>query len=349
MTPATPPEPALDTADGRLGLARRYAPGVVLTLIITWAAFGLRTVESLQALSPLILAMLLGMAIRNLIGVPEPARPGVVFSQRRLIRMAIVLLGLQFTVGQIALIGLPGLGVAAAALGATFLFSLWLGRLLGIERGFAVLIAGGVSVCGASAITAFNTVVRADDEDAAYAVAAITAFGALAMFAFPLTPAVLDLAPRAYGIWTGAAVHEIAQVAGAGFQNGPAAGEAAMVTKLSRVVLLAPLVLVFAWASRRTWASGEAGPSAAAAAPPWFLFGFMGMVAIASLIPLPPLIVRTSAEVVTFMMTMALAAMGLEVDIARLKRKGFRPLVLAGAASLFIAGLSLGLIKAWGV
>ncbi|WP_337188177.1 putative sulfate exporter family transporter [Phenylobacterium sp.] len=348
MRPATPPEPALDTASGWLGLARLHAPGVVLTLIITWAAFGLRTVESLQALSPLILAMILGMAIRNLIGVPDAARMGVVFSQRRLLRMAIVLLGLQFTIGQIALIGLPGLGVAVAALGATFLFSLWLGRLLGIERGFAVLIAGGVSVCGASAITAFNTVVRADDEDAAYAVAAITAFGALAMFAFPLAPALLDLTPRAYGVWTGAAVHEIAQVAGAGFQNGPAAGEAAMVTKLSRVVLLAPLVLVFAWASRRTWASGGAGPSAAAA-PPWFLFGFMGAVAFASLIPLPSLIVKTSAELVTFLMTMALAAMGLEVDVTRLKRKGVRPLVLAGAASLFIAGLSLGLVKAWGV
>ncbi|MDZ4370846.1 MAG: putative sulfate exporter family transporter [Phenylobacterium sp.] len=331
-----------NVAPGRFAILGLYAPGLALTLILTWAAFGLRTIEGLGAFSPLIVAMLLGVVIRNLMGVPAAASPGVVFSQKSLLRAAIVLLGLQFTASQIGVIGLPGLGIAAVSLGATFVFTLAAGRVLKVDRSLAALIAGGVSVCGASAVAAFNTVARADDEDAAYAVAAITAFGTVAMFSFPFAPALLDLDPRAYGIWTGAAVHEIAQVAGAGFQNGAASGEAAMVAKLSRVVLLAPLVMAFAWSVRRA----SAGPPVAPP-PPWFLFGFLAAAAFASVVSLPTALVQASAQATTFMMTMALAAMGLEVDVGRLRRKGLRPLALAGAASLFIAGLSLILVKAW--
>jgi uncharacterized integral membrane protein (TIGR00698 family) len=320
---------------------RSHAPGLLLAFILTCAATGLRVIEGVSMFSPLIIAMVLGAALRTLMGIPLSAKPGLGFSQRKPLRAAIVLLGLQLTFTQMALIGWSGLAIAAAALLATFIFTLWLGRTMGIERRLVALIAGGSAVCGASAIVAFNTVAAADDEDVAYAVAAVTVFGSIAMLAYPLTPQWLALDPEAFGLWAGASIHEIAQVAGAAFQNGEVSGQTALVAKLARVMMLAPLVLGFAWLLRRR----TAGANDAAVAPPWFLAGFLVMVAVASLIDLPDAVVRTVAELTTFLMTMALAAMGLDTDLMKLKLKGLAPLALAAAAAVFITLFSLALVK----
>lgn len=213
-------------------------PGVVLVAMITAVAFSARNVYGFALFSPMILAVVAGMIYSNVLGTPVHAKAGIAFSQKRLLRFAIVLLGFQLTLGQVISIGAGGVGIVAATLGATFVFTITLGRLIGVDAKLAQLIAAGTSICGASAIVATNIVTDARDEDVTYAVASITLFGTVAMLGFPIMAPLLGLDQHAFGLWAGASIHEVAQVIGAGFQNGTQSGEIATVAKLTRVAML---------------------------------------------------------------------------------------------------------------
>jgi uncharacterized integral membrane protein (TIGR00698 family) len=324
---------------------RAIWPGVLLVAGIVGAAFALRQIPGLGLLSPMILAILLGIAVRNTIGPPVAAQPGVAFSARRLLRLGIVLLGAQLTASQIAEVGATGLAILIASVVATFLVTQWLGRLIGVDARLTELIAGGTSICGASAVIATNTVTRASEEDVAYALACVTLFGSIAMFVYPLLPALLDLSPRSYGLWAGASIHEIAQVVGATFQASQQAGELGTVAKLTRVMMLAPVVMTLGLLAARRLAPGE-GPAGKAKAPvPWFVLGFAALVAVNSLVTVPAGMRAALGVVAVVLLSMALAALGLAADIGKLRAKGARPLLLGLLATLFIAAFSLTLVK----
>jgi uncharacterized integral membrane protein (TIGR00698 family) len=320
------------------------AAGVLLTMAIAATAFALRLIPGLSIASPMIIAVGIGIATNAAVGVPVWARAGIAFVLRRILRFAIVLLGLQLTAAQVIDVGAAGIAIIAVTLAATFVFTTWLGRTLGVDRKLTELIAAGTSICGASAIIATNTVTRARGEDAAYAVACVTVFGSIAMFVYPLLASLLPLDAHAYGLWAGASIHEVAQVAAAAFQGGPEAGEVGTVTKLSRVIFLAPLIMALgALAVRR--ASPDDGSQAALSTPvPWFVLAFAGLILLNSVMPLPPAAKSAAGTLTTFMLTMALAAMGLQTSIARLRDRGIRPLLLGLGATLFIAGFSLTLV-----
>ncbi|MEP9371840.1 YeiH family protein [Mesorhizobium sp. KR1-2] len=320
-------------------------PGLTLTIAIAAAAFVLRQMPGVAVFSPMILAILIGIAFHNLVGTPAGAKAGVVFSLRRVLRLAIILLGLQLTAAQIVEVGAAGIAIIVATLVATFAFTVRLGRAMGVEPKLAELIAAGTSICGASAVIATNTVTRAPDEDVAYAVACVTVFGSIAMFAYPMLPALLGLDAHAYGLWAGASIHEIAQVVAASFQGGQAAGEFGTVAKLSRVMLLAPVVLSLGFLATRRAAKLGHDHAAAKAPVPWFVLGFIALVGINSVVSIPAEAKSVIVMATTFMLSVALAAMGLETDIRKLKAKGLRPLLLGLAAFIFIAGFSLTLIK----
>lgn len=317
-------------------------PGLLLTGAIAATAFGLRQLPMLGLLSPMILAIVIGIAFHNLVGTPAIAKAGVKFTLRRILRAAIVLLGLQLTAAQIVEVGAAGIALIALTLGATFVFTVRLGRLMGVDAKLAELIAAGTSICGASAVIAANTVTRAPDEDVAYAVACVTVFGSIAMFLYPLLPGALGLDPHAYGLWAGASIHEVAQAVAASYQQGQAAGEFGTIAKLTRVMMLAPVILALGLLACR-----REGVQAGAARPPvpWFVLGFIAMIAVNSLVAIPVEAKTVLVAVTTFLLSMALAAMGLETDIGRLRAKGLRPLLLGLAAFAFIATFSLMLVK----
>jgi uncharacterized integral membrane protein (TIGR00698 family) len=321
-------------------------PGLFLTAIIAGAAFALRQIPGVGTLSPMILAILLGIGFHNIVGTPSWAKAGVTFSLRRVLRAAIILLGLQLTITQVIEVGGRGLLIIALTLVATFAFTVWTGRLLGVERKLAQLIAAGTSICGASAVIATNTVTEAHDEDVAYAVACVTVFGSIAMFAYPLLPGLLHLDPHAFGLWSGASIHEIAQVVAAAFQDGQQAGEFGTIAKLSRVMLLAPMVIALGLIARRS--SAVPAANAARAPMPWFVLGFIALVGVNSFVTISAEMKTIIIAVTTFMLSVALAAMGLETDISKLRAKGARPALLGALAFLFIAGFSLLLIKLMG-
>lgn len=318
-------------------------PGLALTAAIAGTAFAVRQVPGAATFSPMILAIVIGIAFHNLIGTPLKAKAGVTFTLRRILRLAIILLGLQLTASQVIEVGATGIAIIVATLVCTFLFTIRLGRLLGIDRKLAELIAAGTSICGASAVIATNTVTQARDEDVAYAVACVTVFGSIAMFTYPLLPGLLHLSSHDYGLWAGASIHEIAQVVAAAFQNGKDSGEFGTIAKLSRVMMLGPVVITLGLAAN--WRAHNKDTSGAKVPLPWFVAGFVALVSINSVIAVPAEIRTAIALATTFLLSMALAAMGLETDIAKLRAKGIRPLVLALAAFLFIAGFSLLLVK----
>jgi len=317
----------------------------LLTALIAAAAYGVRQLPAVSTFSALILAIVIGMAFHNLIGTPARARDGVLFSLRKILRFAIILLGLQLTAQQIAEVGFSGVAVIALTLVSTFVFTTWFGNVLGVDKKLTQLIAAGTSICGASAVIATNTVTEARDEDVAYAVACVTIFGSIAMFAYPLLPGLLHLPPRAYGLWSGASIHEIAQVIAATFQDGTSAGEFGTIAKLSRVAMLAPVVIALGiLANRRSTSQGE---HAARKRPPmpWFVLGFIALVGVNSVVTIPAEAKGLIVGVTTFLLSMALAAMGLETDVNKLYAKGLRPLMLGAVAFLFIACFSLMLVK----
>src|SRR6202165_3194716 len=346
--------PLNDNADARLrSTTQRWhsrLPGLFLTSIVAGAAFAVRQLPGMATFSPMILSIVIGIAFHNIVGTAAWAKQGVTFSLRWLLRVAIILLGLQLPSSQVSEIGGRGLGIIAATLLATFAFTVWMGKLLGVEPRLAQLIAGGTSICGASDIIATNTVTNADDEDVAYAVACVTVFGSVAMFSYPLLPGLLHLDPHAFGLWTGASIHEIAQVVAVAFQDGQKAGEFGTIAKLSRVMLLAPMVIAIGLMGARDTKHGKsgAGTSSARLPMPWFVLGFVAMMGINSLVTIPADAKAWIVAATTFLLSIALAAMGLETDIGKLTAKGFRPALLGAFAFLFIAGFSLTLIKLLG-
>ena len=320
-------------------------PGVLLTSAITGASFALRMIPGVSLLSPMILAIIIGIAFHNLVGTPARARPGVTFSLRKILRLAIILLGLQLTAEQVAQVGATGIAVILITLVSTIAFTKWLGGMLGVDRKLAELIAAGTSICGASAVIATNTVTDAPDEDVAYAVACVTVFGSIAMFFYPLMEGGLHLPPHAYGLWAGSSIHEIAQVVAAAYQDGKQAGDFATIAKLSRVMMLAPVVISLGLMSRNHPHKSGHRRQARPVPMPWFVLGFIALVGINSVVAIPTDIKAGIVAATTFLLSVALAAMGLETDIRKLRAKGLRPLILGLSAFLFIAGFSLMLVR----
>ena len=328
------------------GSAHPILPGLLLASLVAGTSFAIRTLPGMTTFSPLILSMVIGIAYHNIVGTAAWAKQGVTFSLRRLLRLAIILLGLQLTASQIIEIGGRGIGIIAASVLATFAFTVWIGKLLGVAPKLAQLIAAGTSICGASAVIATNTVTNADDEDVAYSVACVTVFGSVAMFSYPLLEGLLHLDPHGFGLWAGASIHEIAQVVAVAFQDGQQAGEFGTIAKLSRVMLLAPMVIAIGFMTARgANRTSEAGKPPARPPLPWFVLGFVALVGVNSLVTIPPEARAWIVAATTFLLSIALAAMGLETDIGKLASRGFRPALLGAFAFLFIASFSLALIK----
>jgi len=316
-------------------------PGVVLVAIITAAAYGFRQLPGMAAVSPMFSAILIGMAFANFTTVPQHALPGVDMLGKKLLRVAVALLGLQLTLTQVFDVGATGMALLATIVVATYCFTLAAGRALGVDAGLTKLLAAGTSICGASAIAAANSVERAEDGDVSYAVACVTLFGTFSIVLYPLIASALGLDAMAFGFWTGASVHEVAQVVVTGFQHGTEAGEMSVVVKLSRVLLLAPLLIAVALLAARRHRSTGSGSLAPSQILPFFVLCFI-LLMLANTMTLVPEAVRQPIIGLTpVVLTAALGALGLGTRFGALRERGARPLLLAALATMFISFASL--------
>ena len=319
------------------------APGLALTGGIALIAYALRVIPGVDKLSPMILAVMIGAIVHNSVGQIAGTGDGVNFSLRRILRFSIILIGLQITAQQAGEVGFGGLAIIAAGLVATLSATIFMGRLMGVSRGISLLIGVGTSICGASAIVAAKAATGGEDDDAAYAVAGVTLFGTIAMFLYPALQGALHLSDSAYGLWAGASVHEVAQAVFASGQGGPEALQIGTIAKLTRVAMMAPVIIGLGEIYARF---GLAGDGVRGRPPfPWFLIGFLALAGLNSVIAIPVTVSAPIRMATTFLLSMAMAAMGLHTNLRHVFSAGVRPLALGLFASAFISLLVLALIK----
>jgi uncharacterized integral membrane protein (TIGR00698 family) len=296
--------------------------------------------ELLPSVSTLMIALVLGALVTNL-GLGRPAfAPGFRFSVKRLLRLGIVLLGLQLAVREVMALGGSVLLVVVGTVAVTFVGTNWLGRRLGLSRERSLLVATGFSICGASAVAAMDGVAESDEEDVMTAIALVTIFGSLAIVALPLLQVPLGLDAELFGLWSGASVHEVGQVVATAGAAGSAALAPAVVVKLTRVALLAPLVAgVSLWMRRSAATSGGQGVRPPLA--PLFVLGFLATMGLRSTGVLPEPVLDVAATVQTLLLTAAMFGMGASVRLRALLRAGGPSLLLGLASTVMIAAVAL--------
>lgn len=307
-------------------------------LVAVATALGRMVGSLVPAASALIVGILLGVLWRSVAGQRAEFAPGLRFAQTWLLRAGVMLLGLQLAVADVLRFDPGVLAVVLVSVAVTFVVTRRLGRHLGAAR--SLLLATGVSICGASAVAAVNTVADGDEDDVATAVTAVTVLGTAAIGIVPVVAWLLGLSDQEFGVVAGASVHEVGQVVAIGGAAGGLVLQAAVVIKLARVVLLAPLVIGLG-ARRRVLAQGRA-PVATSARPPlvpWFVTGFVVLVVVRALgVPAP--VVTLSTVVTNLLLGAGMFALGAAVDLRAVIRSGGPSLAVAGAGSALLLTLT---------
>jgi uncharacterized integral membrane protein (TIGR00698 family) len=298
-------------------------------------------------LSPLILAILLGLAVGNIFSLPAASKEGIRFSSKRILRLAIIFLGFKLSVGQVLAIGPQAIASIVVASTLTLLFTLWLGRRMGVPWARSLLLGSGVSICGASAVAAVSGVIQGEEEDAAFAISAITLFGTVYMFLYPILRVLLGIPDLFYSMWAGESVHEVAQVAAAGAVVADQFRGLAATVKMIRVLFIVPLTLVLILMPRaRVSRPEEGGKRGSGVSVPWFALLFFAVVLLNSFGPIGPQLRSGLVSFDTWIMTAAMAGLGLDIKLASLRKIGARAALLGALSSLFISVTSALLIAA---
>ena len=324
-----------------VALAKNYGPGLVFVGIVTSVGFVIHW--NFETISPLVASLVLGVLFGNIVSIPKRFVPGQKFAAKKVLRFGIVLLGTQLALKQVVDLGGRELVVVVGVVTLTFLGTLWLGPRLGVSKSLSLLIATGFSICGASAVAAMEGVVDAEEEEVTYAIALVTLCGSLAIVLLPLLRNVLSLSdPQLFGSWVGASVHDVAQVIATSSTGGDTAVQSATVVKLSRVVLLAPLVaIVSIWVRRSSSGLVAKADKKHVSIVPLFVIGFLVMIAVRTTGVIPDNWLTTLKTIEQVCLASALVGLGSDVRIARLIKVGGRPLLLALISWFGIAVVSL--------
>ncbi len=332
-TPLTKPPLTKPPLEGSI---RKLLPGLGAVAVGVAISYGLSRV--VPAVGALTWAVLLGIVAAN-IGVLRPATQlGTRWATWRMLRFGVVVLGLQLAVGQVLGLGPRLLALVVVCVFVTFFGTRWLGRRLGLSEGTSLMVATGFSICGAAAIAAMDGVSDSNEEDVATGIGLVTMCGTVAILVLPFLGADLGLTPRQYGVWAGASVHEVGQVVAAA---APVSGALAIavVVKLTRVVMLAPIVAGQSTAMRRRGAdsAGKRPPLM-----PLFVIGFLAMVVARSVVPLPATLLDVAKVVQDLSLAAALFGLGTGVQVSAFRRTGVRALALGLLSWALIGVLSLG-------
>lgn len=310
--------------------------GILLITLFSFAAFYIADFEFVKrlSLSPLIVGIVLGILYANSLRnhLPQTWVPGITFCTKFVLRAGIIMYGFRLTYQQVMQIGLPAIVIDTIIVLFTIIIGVIFGRLLKMDRDISLLTSTGSAICGAAAVLGAEPIVRSEPHKTAVAVSTVVIFGTLSMFLYPVfyRSGVFDLTPEQMGLYTGATLHEVAHVAGAGNAMGEAISDPAVIVKMIRVLLLAPALLVMSIVLARIPAKSAGTTECRRRVTiPWFAVGFVIVIAFNSLNLLPRETVDTINTFDTFLLTMAMTALGAETSIDKFKKAGSRPFVLA--------------------
>lgn len=301
----------------------------VLAWLVLWVASAPWCVA--YGVSPLVLGVFLGLALAPRLRphLPQACEPGLTFVAKDLLRWALVFYGFRISLQQIMEVGLAGVVISLLIVVTTVGLGLWIGRRwLGMDRDVVLLTAAGSAVCGAAAVIATEAVLRSPAAKGTVALGTVVLFGSLAMLVYPLAfkAGLIGLDDNGFGMYVGATVHEVAQVVAVGTTVSPSAADTAVIVKMTRVILLAPLLLLL---GTLTMSGETSAGNARRWIPPWFVLGFIAVVMVTSLQLIPQGIVRTILEVDSFVLTMAMIALGFSTRLGQVREAGLKPLFLA--------------------
>lgn len=336
--------------------------GILLIVLLALSAFFIAEFEWVRrlSLSPLIVGIILGMVYANTLRRYMPAEwvPGIKLCTKQVLRTGIVLYGFRLTFQQVLDVGMGAIWVDTLVIIGTMALGILFGRLLKLDRDTTVMTSVGSAICGAAAVLGAEPVVKCEPHKTAIAVSTVVIFGTLSMFVYPIVyrMGVLDLDAQQWAVYTGGTLHEVAHVVGAGNAMDPDGSlliaDQATITKMIRVMMLAPVLLIMALVmSAGKSAAGKGGRSKITI--PWFAFGFIGIILLNSVlqgctfIPQAPLAEATGLinSFDTFLLTMAMTALGTDTGIEKFKAAGAKPFLLASMIYVWLLVGGYALVK----
>ncbi len=318
--------------------------GILLMALFAFTAFYIGEMNMMKTISfsPMIIGIILGMVYANTLRstLPETWTPGIVFTSKRILRLGIILYGFKLTFQDVMAVGLPAIIIDAIVVTVTIFFGVFIGKLLKMDRSIALLTSCGAAICGAAAVMGVDGAIRPKPYKTAVAVATVVIFGTLSMFLYPILyrAGIFDLPADQMGIFTGSTVHEVAHVVGAGNAMGSAISDNAIIVKMIRVMMLVPVLLIIAFFVAKDAVSADESGQKRKIQIPWFAILFLLVICFNSLNILPAPAVEFIKTLDTFLLTMAMTALGAETSFEKFKKAGFKPFVLAAIIYCWLIG-----------
>jgi uncharacterized integral membrane protein (TIGR00698 family) len=359
-------------------VASRYSVvyGLLLSLAIAIAAYQLYTAPIVpfsigdpvrHPIDAMLIAIVIGMVIRNTIGVPARFAAGIRYAVISIMPFGIVLMGARLDFYDVVRTSLTALIISVVCVCVALALTIWLCRRVGVGQKLGILIGVGTAICGGTAIAVAAPVIDAEEKDTAFGIATVTLFGMAAVFVLPVLGDLFGMSELEFGVWAGTSVHATPQVVATGFAYGPQAGDVATIVKLVRVLLLAPVVIGlgvwYARTKRKQQIAHVTKFAKVTALFPPFILGFV-LLALANTLHLLPnftlhledspfwyqqdlrvVLAKVVTWVSTFLLTVAMAGVGLGVDVRGLARVGLGALYVGLASSLLLAVFSFALLS----
>ena len=324
---------------------QQRAPGLLLVLLLAVPAKFLGQWVSL--VPDVVFALLAGIAVNNLVVHGHSTyRSGISFSQKTILKAAIILLGGSLSFAAVLKIGAQAVGVILVCFVISFSLGMLFARGFSLPSKVGTLLGSGTAICGATAIITVGPLIAASDEEIAYAVTTIFSFNILAVLIYPILGHILRLSDLGFGTWAGTSVNDTSAVVATSYIFSNAAGAVATVVKLTRTLLLVPLAVGVGFFAA---ARGSHHQTSIFKVMPWFVLGFAGMAVLNSFDLLPKDVAWLLTEVAKFLIVMVLAAVGLNVDIARMRGMGAKPFLVGMGLAVVMSALSFTVIHILGV
>ena len=334
-------------------------PGIILSVGVALLACWLESLLPIHLIGSAVIAMFIGMVLNHFLRNTKVFASGLKFTSKKILKFAIILLGLSLNITTILNVGKMSLTVMIFTLLTCFGGGYFIGKALGLNWKLSNLISAGTGICGGSAIAAIAPTIDADDNDVAYAMSATFLFDMAMIVLFPIMGQAMGMTDQAFGIWAGTAVNDTSSVVATGYAFSEGAGDFATMVKLTRTLAIIPTVITFAFVQLRlkrkeALANSKSGSElkanfSIAKIFPWFILGFLAMSIVASVFPIPAAVVSGTKSASKFLMVCALAAIGLNTSFSSMKKAGIRPMIHGFIISALVVVVALLVEMAMGI
>lgn len=309
--------------------------GIILSAALAAVSYLISEALPVHLISAGVFALIIGMALNPFVSSMEGVKEGFTFTSKKLLKFSIILMGLGLSFGQILSVGKFSLIVMTFTLFTAFGGGYLLGKILGMDWKLSSLISAGTGICGGSAIAAIAPVIDAKDSDIAYGISATFIFDIIMVVLFPIMGRFFMMSDLGFGLWAGTAVNDTSSVVAAGYAFSDAAGQFAVIVKLTRTLSIVPVVLIFSYINerieRKKMSSSQTGEAVHAKVDvrkifPWFILFFLLMVALKSTGFVPVALSSSLSQLSKFIMVMSLGAIGLKTNFSQVAKSGFTPM-----------------------